>query len=87
MQLRIRIITGAKKTELIGRCGNTLRMFVPGNSYDGFANDRIIEFLANYFEIKKSCIKIMKGHAGKEKLIEINGKCESELSRILDTIP
>jgi len=38
---------------------------------DGKANERVIELLAKYFKVSKSKVNIIKGHKGKEKIIEI----------------
>ena len=38
---------------------------------DGKANDKLIEVLANYFKIKKSAIKIVRGTPSRNKIIEI----------------
>lgn len=39
---------------------------------DGKANARLVELLAEHFHIAKSHIRILRGHAARKKLLEID---------------
>lgn len=38
---------------------------------DGRANERIVELLADHFQVRKSQIELKSGHRGKHKIFEI----------------
>jgi uncharacterized protein (TIGR00251 family) len=71
MKIRIKAkpnskIEGIKK---IGEDYFEVRVSVPPEK--GKANERIIELLSKYFDVPKTRISILRGGAGKDKLIEI----------------
>jgi len=39
---------------------------------DDKANKAVIDILAEYFDIQKRCIRILKGHTGRIKILEIS---------------
>ncbi len=38
---------------------------------EGKANEAAVELLADYFSVPKSSVKIIRGHTGRRKLVEI----------------
>jgi len=50
----------------------TLKVWLSARAHDGEANDALIEFLSENFNVAKSRIKIVKGLKSKNKLIEIS---------------
>lgn len=86
MQIKIRVVTGAKKERILkvrehlSRASEATR----GNAYHykvyvsqppegGRANTAVIKLLAEHFKISKSQIEIIKGLKSKEKTIMIEG--------------
>ncbi len=70
MKIKIKVIPNAKKAEVIQE-KNLLKVKVDAPAQKGKANKRLIEILAEHFNIPKSKIRIIKGQKSHEKIIEI----------------
>lgn len=64
----IRISPNAKKNEII-KDGDITKIKITAQPIDGKANKALTEFLSKKFKIPKTCIKILKGEASKEKSV------------------
>ena len=76
MKISIKVITHAKKNEVVGDeidllGARILRVKINQPPEDGKANKALIELLANYFQIKKNSIIIIAGEKSTHKIIEI----------------
>jgi uncharacterized protein (TIGR00251 family) len=87
MVIKVRVIPNSKRSEVISRVGSILRVKVVAPAVDGKANEELCDFLADFFDVKRSMIFLRKGERGREKTIEIIGRLEEELNEVLDTIP
>lgn len=52
---------------------NVLKVKLTSPPVEGAANEQLIELLAEELKIKKSQIKVIRGHASKRKVVEISG--------------
>lgn len=88
MIIKVRLIPGADRNEVISRIGSVLRLKIKTKKVDDDpANDMMKVFLADFFEVKESSIILVKGAKGKEKTVEVRDKSEEELRQIMDSIP
>ena len=88
MIIKVRLIPGAQRNEVISRIGSVLRVKIrTKNIDDGPANDMMKLFLAEFFDVKNSSIILVKGAKGKEKTVEVRERSEEELRQIMDSIP
>jgi uncharacterized protein (TIGR00251 family) len=87
MIIKVRVIPNSKRSEVISRVGSILRVKVAAPAVDGKANEELCDFLADFFDVKRSMIFLRKGERGREKTIEVIGRSEEELNEVLDTIP
>ena len=87
MIIKVRVIPNSKKTEIVSRLGSILRVKVSAPAVDEKANKMLLKFLAEFFEVKQSKVFLRRGHRGREKIIELEGKTEEELHQELETIP
>jgi uncharacterized protein (TIGR00251 family) len=87
MIIRVRVIPNAKHSEVMGRVGSIVRVRVASPAVEGEANSELVEFLAEFFSVKKSGVSILRGEKGKEKTVQIEGRPEHELEDIMDAIP
>jgi len=71
MKVNVKVIPNAKRNE-VSQEGEKLKVRVAAPALDGRANKAVIEILAEFFNVKKSKIKIIKGEKSREKIIEIN---------------
>ena len=87
MIIKIRVIPNSQRSEVVSRVGSILRVKVVAPAVDGKANEELCDFLADFFDVKRSMIFLRKGERGREKTIEVIGRSEEELNEVLDTIP
>jgi len=70
MIIEVRVITNAKKKELKFE-GDSLKVKITALPKAGRANTALIEYLADFFGVKRSEVKIIKGEKEKRKLISL----------------
>ncbi len=70
MIIEVRVITNAKKKELKFE-GDSLKVKITALPKEGRANTALIEYLAEFFGVKRSEVKIIKGEKEKRKLISL----------------
>ncbi len=73
MLINIHAIPNAKKREVIALGKDSFKVKLISSPEKGRANKELIEVLAEYFNTKKSNIKIIKGEFQREKIVEIAG--------------
>lgn len=71
MRLTIHVKPNAKTSEIVSRQGSewTVRLHAP--PIEGKANEELVRFLAESFDIPKGRVTILKGAASKTKIVEI----------------
>ncbi|MDR1448383.1 MAG: DUF167 domain-containing protein [Candidatus Ancillula sp.] len=78
MRVSVFVKPGSKKGPLIEKLeyqdpGNAeFVVFLRNRAIDGAANKELIEQLAKHFDVSKSSVSILQGHAGRRKLVEID---------------
>lgn len=66
----IRVTPHAKQNKVVESDG-VLRVYTTVAPENGRANAAVIDLLAEYFEVPKSRIKILKGLAGRDKIVTV----------------
>ncbi|MGB2579298.1 hypothetical protein AAIR98_001217 [Elusimicrobium simillimum] len=87
MIIKVRVIPTTGDNEVVSRIGSVLRVKVKTKSIEAEANDIIQVFLAEFFSVGNDNVNIVKGAKGKEKTVEIRGKSEEALKKVMDAIP
>ncbi len=88
MIIKARVVPNSKHNEIVSRIGTVLRVCVKNKDVDSDkTNELVKKIIAEFFGVKLKDVYLRKGHRGKEKTIEIEGKSEEELRRLLDCIP
>ena len=82
--LDLRVQPGAKKTEWAGLYDRQLKLMVQSPPVEGAANLACITFLAHYFGMKRSEVKLLKGGKSRSKVFLIKGLT---LGKCLSLIP
>ncbi len=71
-QIKVRVIPRAKKTEIVATLADgTLKIKLKAPPVDGKANEELVRFLSEEFDVAKSKIEIVRGEKGRNKVIEI----------------
>lgn len=87
MIIKVRAISTKGENAVVSRIGSVLRMKVKTLKISTEANDIIKDFLVDFFEVPANCVNIIKGNNGKEKTVEVRGKSEEELKKVIDAVP
>jgi hypothetical protein len=70
-KLSIRVIPNASKNEVAGKEGGTWKIRLAAPPVDGKANEALVEFLSDVLDVPKGAIEIVRGHASKQKILEV----------------
>ncbi len=88
MIIKVRVLPNSKYNEIVSRIGTVLRVCVTTKDVKSDeTNELIKKIIAEYFGVKLKDVYLRKGHRGKEKTIEIEGKSNEEIKELLDSIP
>jgi hypothetical protein len=75
--LAVRAQPGAKKTAIIGICGEgataQLKIAVQAPPLEGRANEALIAFLAQTFGLPKNAVKLVSGELSRSKVVLFEG--------------
>ncbi|HEY4686710.1 MAG TPA: DUF167 domain-containing protein [Candidatus Subteraquimicrobiales bacterium] len=71
MKIAVNVVPNAKQAGVLEESENNFRVKVDAPPKEGKANKRLIEILAQYFDVAKSKIKIVKGEKSRQKIVEI----------------
>jgi uncharacterized protein (TIGR00251 family) len=70
MILEVRVIPGAKK-DLFKEEAGRVKVYLTAPPVEGKANEALVDFLAEHYGIRSSCIQIIKGLKSRNKVINI----------------
>ena len=87
MIVKVRVIPKSPDNEVVSRIGSVLRVKVMAPKLDDEANGTLKDFLADFFNVSGKSVNIIRGAKGREKTVEISGKSEEELRKVMDSIP
>ena len=71
--IHVRVVAGAKRNE-VKKEGERLKAYLTAPPVEGKANKLLLEVLAEYFNCKRSDLKIVRGEKAKDKLIQIKDR-------------
>lgn len=71
MFISIKVITNAAKNEIVEKAKGAFIVKVTATPERGKANKKVLESLAEYFNVRKSDILIVKGKYNSKKIINI----------------
>ena len=72
MYIKVRVIAGAKKEEVILEKPNYFKIFVREKAERNAANKRIMEIVARQYKIKPAQVRIISGHHSPSKLLSVD---------------
>jgi uncharacterized protein (TIGR00251 family) len=69
----VRVQPRASKNEIAGVMGSALKVRLQAPALEDRANEALCEYLAELLKTPKSAVRILSGHRGRSKRIEILG--------------
>ena len=76
---------GARRSEVVGRLGDAWKLRVRSAPERGRANDEVSELLARTLCLPSRDVRIVSGHASRDKLVEVDGLTVGEAERRLSS--
>jgi uncharacterized protein (TIGR00251 family) len=71
--LEVHVQPGAKRSEFAGRHGERIKIRLAARAVDNKANDALVEFLAEHYQVPKNRVRIAAGLKSRQKRIVIEG--------------
>ena len=87
MIVKVRVIPNAPENEVVSRIGSVLRVQVTSSEVNEETNATLKKYLSEFFEVRPRSVNIIRGAKGREKTVEITGKTEESLKRVMEAIP
>lgn len=73
MRISVHVTPRARHSSIDRIEDNRFRVAVTAPPHEGRANEAVIELLAEYFRVPRSRVRIVRGQAGRHKIVEIAG--------------
>ncbi len=70
-KITLRVIPNASKSEVVAKEDGGWKIRLAAPPVDGKANEALVDFLAEVLDMAPSLIEIVKGYAGKTKVVEV----------------
>jgi uncharacterized protein (TIGR00251 family) len=83
VRLRVRVVPGARRTEVVGRLGDTWKVRVHAPPERGRANDEVVGLLARTLGVRRSSVRIASGHRTGDKVVVVDYVTLEEAERLL----
>jgi uncharacterized protein (TIGR00251 family) len=80
--LTIRLQPRASRNQIGPPAGDHLRIKVTAPPVDSAANEALIRLLAEHFDLSRSQIELVRGHAARNKVVKIYGIPNDLIARI-----
>lgn len=71
MRISVKVKAGSSRQKVEKIDNTNYAVWVRAKPADGKANEAVISALAEYFDIAKSNITLLKGHTSKHKILEV----------------
>lgn len=81
MLITVKVIPRSHKNSIVSYENGILKIRLHAIPEKGQANEELIEFLADVFNLPKSSITIIRGHTSRIKHVEIKRLTEAELKK------
>jgi uncharacterized protein YggU (UPF0235/DUF167 family) len=72
MYIKVRVVAGAKKEEVISEKPDHFKIFVRQKAKQNIANKRVLEIVAREYCIKPALVRIISGHHSPSKLLSVD---------------
>ena len=82
-RIEVRLQPRAKRDEIAGARDGVLAVRVTAPPVEGRANEALCRLIARHVKVAPNRVSIVRGHAARNKLVEVEGMDEDELRRAL----
>lgn len=82
----VKVHPRARKNAITGTVGEALKLALTAPPVDGKANQGVVEFFADLFQIPRTSVTIASGASSRNKMVRITGTTAEQLHRKLASI-
>jgi uncharacterized protein (TIGR00251 family) len=82
-RIAVKVHPRAKRTAITGRFGDAYKLDLAAPPVDGKANDECVRFVAELAGVPRRSVSIVQGAASRMKVIEIEGRTQDEMDRLI----
>jgi hypothetical protein len=86
IRLRVRVVPGARTTQVVGRLGDAWKLRVHAAPERGRANDEVVALLAETLGLPRADVRVVAGHTTRDKVVELGGISRDEAERRLESV-
>jgi uncharacterized protein (TIGR00251 family) len=79
----VKVHPRARKNAITGTVGDAVKLALTAPPVDGKANQAVIEFLADLFDIPRSSVTIASGETSRNKMVRISGLSKRQVEERL----
>ena len=72
MYIKVKVIAGSKKEKITKKSPDRFEIWVKEPAERNLANTRVLQIIADIFEINVKSIRIISGHQSPSKILSIN---------------
>lgn len=89
MRIAVHVQPRASRSEVTGLHGDAIKVRLTAPPVDGAANEELIRLLAARVGVPPNGVRIVAGHGGRRKVVEVRGVTAAEAERrlLLATAP
>jgi uncharacterized protein (TIGR00251 family) len=82
-RVQLRVSPGAKRSGIVGRHGTAWKVRVSAGPEGGKANAAVVKLLADTLSLREEDVRIVSGHASRDKTVALAGMRPDEIERRL----
>jgi uncharacterized protein (TIGR00251 family) len=79
----VKVHPRARKNAITGTVGDALKLSLTAPPVEGKANQAVVEFFADFFQISRSSVTITSGESSRLKIVRITGITAEQLRQRL----
>jgi uncharacterized protein (TIGR00251 family) len=83
LRLPVRVVPGARRSEVVGRLGEAWKVRIAAPPERGRANEELVTLLARTLRVPRSSVRVARGHTTGQKLVEVQRLTREEAERRL----
>ena len=72
-RLRLRVVPGAARSEIVGRHGEAWKVRVVAAPERGKANDAVVQLLAEALDVPGGSVELLAGRSSRDKIVGVAG--------------
>jgi uncharacterized protein len=83
VRVSFRVQPGAPKNAVAGLTNGVWKIRVAAPPVEGKANRALIDYLSELLDVPKSCVAVIRGETGRDKVVAITGLSREEIEKRL----